>query len=143
MTSIIHISLYTLLPPKPPTYPEPRTFIILPKPKVKPKPSKTTIESADAARTPDAANYFLAATNTIAPDEISAHTGMFDPKTNDGYYELGLVSESLSYCQEDNAAHVGLLIWINRVWWRLSVAPWGRYRCRRLVRRKSLARHTR
>ncbi|KAG8846157.1 hypothetical protein FRB96_002056 [Tulasnella sp. 330] len=75
---------------KPPTHPEPRTFIILPKPKVKAKPSNATIESADATKTPDAAEYFLAATNTIAPDEISAHTGMFDPKTNDGYYELGL-----------------------------------------------------
>ncbi|KAG9017448.1 hypothetical protein FRB93_007563 [Tulasnella sp. JGI-2019a] len=87
---IVFRNLYTLLPPKPPTFPQPRTFIILPKPKTIPRPSNTRIESADAVKTLDAANYFLAATNTIAPDEISAHTGMFDPKTNDGYYELGL-----------------------------------------------------
>lgn len=30
------------------------------------------------------------ASNTIAKDEVSAHMGMFNAKTNDGFYELGL-----------------------------------------------------
>ncbi|PVF99986.1 hypothetical protein CPB86DRAFT_255879 [Serendipita vermifera] len=50
----------------------PRTFIILP------------LSSAPAA------SYFIAARNSKAEDEIQAHMGMFEPKTNDGYYELGL-----------------------------------------------------
>lgn len=33
---------------------------------------------------------FLTAPNGIAADEIQAHTGMFEAKTNDGYYQLGL-----------------------------------------------------
>ena len=40
-------------------------------------------------------SHFLQAPNTIASDEIEAHTGMFDGKTNDGYYELGLISAQL------------------------------------------------
>jgi hypothetical protein len=40
-------------------------------------------------------SHFLQAPNTIAGDEIEAHTGMFDGKTNDGYYELGLISAQL------------------------------------------------
>lgn len=40
-------------------------------------------------------SHFLQAPNTIASDEIEAHTGMFDAKTNDGYYELGLISAQL------------------------------------------------
>lgn len=28
-------------------------------------------------------------------DEIQAHTGIFDGKTNDGYYELGLITSQL------------------------------------------------
>ncbi|CAG7848570.1 SubName: Full=Uncharacterized protein {ECO:0000313/EMBL:CCA70684.1} [Serendipita indica DSM 11827] len=36
----------------------------------------------------DAAQYFVAATNTLATDEIQAHTGMFDRDTNDCYDEL-------------------------------------------------------
>ena len=37
----------------------------------------------------------MANQNTLAADEIQAHTGMFDSKTNDGYYELGLISAQL------------------------------------------------
>ena len=40
-------------------------------------------------------SHFLQAPNTVASDEIEAHTGMFDGKTNDGYYELGLISAQL------------------------------------------------
>lgn len=40
-------------------------------------------------------SHFLRAPNTIAGDEIEAHTGMFDGKTNDGYYELGLLAAQL------------------------------------------------
>ena len=70
-------SFYTLLPPKGSDHPQTRTFIILPDPT---KQSEKTL-----------AQYFLAAVNNRGDDEISAHTGMFDAKTNDGYYELGLV----------------------------------------------------
>ena len=40
-------------------------------------------------------SHFLQAPNTVAGDEIEAHTGMFDGKTNDGYYELGLITAQL------------------------------------------------
>lgn len=33
--------------------------------------------------------------NGIAANEIEGHTGMFSAKTNDGYYQLGLVSAKL------------------------------------------------
>ncbi|EIW70871.1 hypothetical protein TREMEDRAFT_29019 [Tremella mesenterica DSM 1558] len=33
---------------------------------------------------------WIPATNTIAKDEVSAHMAMFSPKTNDGFYDLGL-----------------------------------------------------
>jgi hypothetical protein len=33
---------------------------------------------------------FIPQRNTLAADEISAHMGMFNPKTNDGFYDLGL-----------------------------------------------------
>ena len=69
-------SFYTYLPPSP-TNPSPRTFIILPQ-----APSQYV-------------SHFLQAPNTIAGDEIEAHTGMFDAKTNDGYYELGLITAQL------------------------------------------------
>lgn len=55
----------------------PRTFIVLPK-----------AESRFALR-------FVLNRNTLSPDEIQAHTGMFDSKTNDGYYELGLTTAKL------------------------------------------------
>ncbi|KAG8937076.1 hypothetical protein FRC02_006276 [Tulasnella sp. 418] len=73
---IIFRNFYTCLPPKKPRFPTPRTFIILPPPN--PQSSSNPGE------------YFLAATNGIADDEITAHTGMFEPVTNDGYFELGL-----------------------------------------------------
>jgi hypothetical protein len=42
--------------------------------------------------------------NSLALDELQAHTGMFGPKTNDGYYELGLetakiIRESVMLCR--------------------------------------------
>jgi len=75
---IVFRNFYTLISPKPPSHPEPRTFIILPKPR------------PESGSKMNAANYFLAATNTLAEDETAAHTGMFSPQTNDGYYQLGL-----------------------------------------------------
>jgi len=70
-------TFYTYLPPSPPSHVTPRTFVILPK-----APSKYV-------------SHFLQAPNTVAGDEIEAHTGMFDAKTNDGYYELGLIVAQL------------------------------------------------
>jgi len=69
-------NFYTLLPPKGSSNPSPRTFIILPK--------------ANTGANPDPAKYFLPAENHVAEDEVEAHTGMFNAKTNDGYYGLGL-----------------------------------------------------
>jgi hypothetical protein len=66
-------SFYTHLPPSPPEYLVTRTFCILP-PTTHPLYPK-----------------FIAASNTLAKDEVSAHMGMFNAKTNDGFYELGLV----------------------------------------------------
>ncbi|KAJ7590785.1 hypothetical protein C8J56DRAFT_1134585 [Mycena floridula] len=63
---------YTQLPSAPPTHPFPRTFVVLPK------------------RNAPAFAHFVPAINTIAADEIEAHTGMFAGRTNDGYFELGL-----------------------------------------------------
>lgn len=65
---------YTLLPPKPAQYPDSRTFIILPLPNSKLRP------------------YFTPTQNSVAEDEVEAHTGMFEASTNDGYYELGLAT---------------------------------------------------
>ena len=70
-------SFYSFLPPSQPAHPSPRTFMILPK--------------ADSPYV----SHFLQAPNHIASDEIEAHTGMFDGKTNDGYYELGLITAQL------------------------------------------------
>ncbi|CCM04049.1 uncharacterized protein FIBRA_06208 [Fibroporia radiculosa] len=70
---VLFKTFYTLLPPKPPSYPSSRTFIVVPR------------------EPPQLVQHFSQAANTIAADEIQAHTGMFDSKTNDGYYELGLV----------------------------------------------------
>jgi len=33
---------------------------------------------------------FTPNTNTLAPDEIGAHIGIFEARSNDGYYQLGL-----------------------------------------------------
>ena len=68
---------YNFLPPSPPVYPTPRTFIILP-----PKSSKSI-------------SHFTPASNNIAPDELQAHTGIFSAKTNDGYYTLGLETSKI------------------------------------------------
>lgn len=65
-------SFYTLLPPAPPSFSSPRTFAILPQ------------------RTSPIAAHFLPARNHQAADEIQAHTNMFNPRSNDGYYQLGL-----------------------------------------------------
>lgn len=65
-------SFYTLLPPAPPSFSSPRTFVILPQ------------------KTSPIAAHFLPAINHQAADEIQAHTNMFNPKSNDGYYQLGL-----------------------------------------------------
>ena len=72
--SLQHRRFYTFLPAVPPAHPEARTFIVLPK-------QETIL-----------AEHFIEARNTLAEDEVQAHTGMFDSKTNDGYYELGLVT---------------------------------------------------
>ncbi|VDC04083.1 unnamed protein product [Peniophora sp. CBMAI 1063] len=69
--SVIFRNFYTLIPPDISTTVTARTFCVLPK--------------AAAA-----ANHFVPARNTLAEDEIHAHTGMFEPSTNDGYYQLGL-----------------------------------------------------
>ncbi|KAF8897696.1 hypothetical protein BD779DRAFT_1432913 [Infundibulicybe gibba] len=71
---VLFRTFYTYLPPSPPVYQQPMTFIVLPK-----KNSR-------------APSHFLPAKNELAPDELQAHTGMFDAKTNDGYYELGLAA---------------------------------------------------
>ncbi|KAG1806643.1 uncharacterized protein HD556DRAFT_1436583 [Suillus plorans] len=65
-------SFYTLLPPAPPSFSSPRTFVILPQ------------------RTSPVAAHFLPARNHQAADEVQAHTNMFNPRFNDGYYQLGL-----------------------------------------------------
>ncbi|KAH9853663.1 hypothetical protein C2E23DRAFT_728363 [Lenzites betulinus] len=74
---VLFHTFYTYLPPNPPSYPSPRTFAVLPRP-----------------NTPLGA-HFVASRNTLASDEIQAHTGMFDGKLNDGYYELGLSTAQL------------------------------------------------
>ncbi|KAH9912620.1 uncharacterized protein BXZ73DRAFT_56148, partial [Epithele typhae] len=74
---VLFHTFFTLLPPRPPNSPEARTFTLLPPPRSV------------------AASYFAPNTNTLAEDEIQAHTGMFGTQTNDGYYELGLSSAKL------------------------------------------------
>lgn len=37
----------------------------------------------------------MLANNAIADNEIEGHTGMFSASTNDGYYQLGLMSAKL------------------------------------------------
>jgi len=69
-----------MLPANPPSFMDHRTFIILPKRKF----------SFSVPNEGDVADHFLTAPNGLANDEIQAHTGMFEAKTNDGYYQLGL-----------------------------------------------------
>ncbi|GJJ07064.1 hypothetical protein Clacol_001263 [Clathrus columnatus] len=71
---VLFKTFYTYIPGKPPANPIPRTFVILP-------PTDSPYRS-----------YFAPAHNTIALDEISAHTSMFQAGSNDGYYELGLLT---------------------------------------------------
>ncbi|KAF9534708.1 hypothetical protein CPB83DRAFT_842800 [Crepidotus variabilis] len=69
--------LYTVLPPKLPTFLTSRTFVVLPK------------------YSSPAKNHFVAANNNIAENEVEGHTGMFSASTNDGYYQLGLTTAGL------------------------------------------------
>ncbi|KAI6152183.1 hypothetical protein BKA82DRAFT_993642 [Pisolithus tinctorius] len=69
---IIFKMFYVLLPPSPPSFPSPRTFVVLP------------------SRSSPAFSNYIISKNSVATDEIQAHTGLFEPNTNDGYYELGL-----------------------------------------------------
>jgi len=69
---VLFRTFYTLLPPTPPTHPQPRTFCTLP-------------ETSSSAF-----QHFVPALNTLAEDEVRAHVNMFDPGKNDGYYQLGL-----------------------------------------------------
>ncbi|KAI0033340.1 hypothetical protein K488DRAFT_77953 [Vararia minispora EC-137] len=76
---------YTLLPPDIRNHISERTFVVLPTSR-------------------DAAAHFEGARNTLAEDEVQAHIGMFEPSTNDGYYQLGLtvasvVREALMRCR--------------------------------------------
>ncbi|KAG5716702.1 hypothetical protein E4T56_gene16259 [Termitomyces sp. T112] len=66
-------AFYTMIPATPP-FSAARTFTLLPK------------------RASPQYAYFLPAKNTKALDEVQAHIGMFNAKTNDGYYELGLAT---------------------------------------------------
>ncbi|KIM25906.1 hypothetical protein M408DRAFT_330903 [Serendipita vermifera MAFF 305830] len=86
-------AFYTYLPKK---YGQsrPRTFIAL--------PSGKSV----------AASRFIAAHNSLATNEVTAHMGMFSAKTNDGYYELGgrtvqLITESIhTLLEEEKTMHV-------------------------------------
>ncbi|OSC98955.1 hypothetical protein PYCCODRAFT_1374140 [Trametes coccinea BRFM310] len=74
---VLFHTFYTYLPPSPPAYQTPRTFAVIPR------------QNTPLGR------HFVANRNTLASDEIQAHTGMFDSKSNDGYYELGLSTAQL------------------------------------------------
>lgn len=67
-TDAMRCSFYTYLPANS-QHLVPRTFTIPPQP---------------------ASTRWIPQTNTIAPDEVQAHMNMFSPKTNDGFYDLGL-----------------------------------------------------
>lgn len=69
-------SFFTRLPPKADPLAH-RTFAILP-PKDYPTRSR-----------------WLPANNNVAKDEVSAHMGMFNPRKNDGFYDLGLAVSRL------------------------------------------------
>jgi hypothetical protein len=74
---------YTLLPANPPAFPTNRTFIVLPQDTAKQPVIGSLTDDSVSSR-------FLTAPNGLAADEIQGHTGMFEAKTNDGYYQLGL-----------------------------------------------------
>ncbi|EKD04706.1 hypothetical protein A1Q2_00936 [Trichosporon asahii var. asahii CBS 8904] len=65
-------TFFTCLPPKPPLHPDERTFTILP-------------PTSDPLRA-----FWRPQYNSKAKDEIGAHMGMFNPSSNDGFYDLGL-----------------------------------------------------
>lgn len=69
--------IYTSLPPKSTEHPKARTFVLLPSAQDK------------------SVGFFSPNHNKLAEDEISAHTGMFQASSNDGYYELGLGSAKI------------------------------------------------
>lgn len=71
------VSFYVLLPEAPPTHLSTRTFIVQPK------------------RTSREMEKFTPARNKQAADEVQGHTGMFDVRTNDGYYNLGLTTANV------------------------------------------------
>lgn len=60
------------LPATLPTYPAPRTFVVLP------------------LRSSPTFAYYVPSPNCVVQDEVQAHMGMFKAGNNDGYYRLGL-----------------------------------------------------
>jgi len=70
-SGVLFHNFYTSLPVTS-RYPSPRTFIIVPQ------------------STSEAFQYHTPNVNSIAEDEIQAHTGMFEAPINDGFYDLGL-----------------------------------------------------
>jgi len=69
---IIFKIFYVFLPAAPPTYPDPRTFVVLP-------PRSSAVFA-----------YYVPSPNCVVKDEVQAHMGMFKAGNNDGYYRLGL-----------------------------------------------------
>ncbi|RPD67340.1 hypothetical protein L226DRAFT_477730 [Lentinus tigrinus ALCF2SS1-7] len=74
---VLFQTFFSCIPASPPDFPRSRTFAVLPHP-----------------NTPLGWHY-APNHNSLAADEIQAHTGMFDGKRNDGYYDLGLSSAKL------------------------------------------------
>ena len=70
--TLILPSFYTYLPPSPPSHLTSRTFTI-------PPPSSHPLYP-----------HFIPSSNSLSSDEVSAHMGMFNARTNDGFYDLGL-----------------------------------------------------
>ncbi|WOO85647.1 uncharacterized protein LOC62_07G009144 [Vanrija pseudolonga] len=68
--NVVFANHFTLIPPK--GFEGKRTFAIVP---------------SSSGATADA---WIPASNSRASDEVEAHTGMFNPRTNDGFYDLGL-----------------------------------------------------
>ncbi|KAF9226622.1 hypothetical protein BS17DRAFT_697664 [Gyrodon lividus] len=71
---IVFKTFYVSLPASPPAHPNTRTFVVLP------------------PRSSPAFPHYHPAPNCVATDEVQAHTGMFKPGSNDGYYQLGLAT---------------------------------------------------
>jgi len=67
---VLFRTFYATLPANPPSFKDPRTFIILPKRKTR------------------HADYFLAVPNCRASGEIEAHMGVFETRANDEYDQL-------------------------------------------------------